>query len=366
MIKNWRRLVIEYSKLKMEKFNQLYNNAKDYLFVVNHCLWIVVFILFCSCGNRYRYIPKNIERINVNIFRFDSAQLAVRTDSAYNDICKLYANYQEFMPMFVEGILGVPSEDTTYFSQLYVEFLTDTTIGVAQTNILAKNKFANIDNLQQSFNTAFSRLHYLYPTWEIPTIYLFVSGFNSSVMYYDNMIGVGIDMYLGSNYSLYNQVVYEYQKQTMRKECIPVDVLKMYLAYHIAYNGKTNRLLDQLIFRGKLLFLLSHLLPNEPKWEIIGYTQDQWNWCKTYERAIWNRIMEKRDLFKTESTILSSYLNEGPFTAEITQESPGRLGQWVGWQIIDSYMRNNEDITIQDLINESDAQKILENSFYKP
>ena len=59
-------------------------------------------------------------------------------------------------------------------------------------------------------------------------------------------------------------------------------------------------------------------------------------------------------------------MNEGPFTAEVTQDSPGRLGLWVGWQIVKSYMHHNQDITIHDLINEGDAQKILEQSFYKP
>ena len=76
--------------------------------------------------------------------------------------------------------------------------------------------------------------------------------------------------------------------------------------------------------------------------------------------------MEKRDLFKTESNILSSYINDGPFTSEITQESPGRLGQWVGWRIVNSYMRNNKEVTLQELMNENDAQKILEQSYYKP
>ena len=121
-----------------------------------------------------------------------------------------------------------------------------------------------------------------------------------------------------------------------------------------------------MIFRGKQLFLLSQLLPDEPAWELIGYSKEQWDWCKTYEKAIWNRIMEKRDLFKTESSVLSSYINDGPFTSEVTQDSPGRLGQWVGWRIVDSYMRNNKKVTLQELMNENDAQKILEQSYYKP
>jgi uncharacterized protein YjaZ len=59
-------------------------------------------------------------------------------------------------------------------------------------------------------------------------------------------------------------------------------------------------------------------------------------------------------------------MNDGPFTAEVTQDSPGRLGVWVGWRIVDSYMRNNKDVTLCELMNENDAQKILEQSYYKP
>ena len=322
--------------------------------------------LLCGCGNKYQYIPKDIEAVEVDIVRFDSAQLAVRTDSIKQDIERLYTDYEEFMPMFVEGVLGLPSEDTTYLSELYADFLTDTVMGFAQTNALTKERFANIDSIQDGLNTAFSRLHYLYPDWAIPTVYLFVSGFNSTVIYYEGMLGVGVDMYLGGDYPYYNNVVYDYQKTTMQKEFVVRDVVSMYLAYNISYNSKYNRLLEQMIFRGKQLFLLSQLLPDAPAWQVIGYTEEQWAWCEHYERAIWIRIMEKRDLFKTESSVLSSYMNEGPFTAEVTQDSPGRLGLWVGWRIVDSYMRNNKDVTLHELLNEHDAQKILEQSYYKP
>ena len=327
---------------------------------------IMLMGLLCGCGNKHQYIPKDIEAVEVEIVRFDNAQLAVRPDSVKQDIEQLYANYELFMPIFVEGILGLQTEDTAYLCEMYAQFLTDTVMGFAQTNTTAQELFANVDSLQEALNTGFSRLHFLYPEWEIPTLYLFVSGFNSSVMYYENIMGVGVDMYLGSDYPYYNQVVYDYQKQTMRKACVAGDVLSMYLAYRISYNSKYNRLLEQMIFRGKQLFLLAQLLPNEPVWEVIGYSKEQWDWCEQYEQAIWNRIMQKRDLFKTESNVLSSYMNDGPFTAEVTQDSPGRLGVWVGWRIVDSYMRNNKDVTLRELMNENDAQKILEQSYYKP
>ena len=77
-------------------------------------------------------------------------------------------------------------------------------------------------------------------------------------------------------------------------------------------------------------------------------------------------IMDKKDLYKTDPLVLTSYLNDGPFTAEISQQSPGRLGMWVGWRIVESYMNHHPEVTIEALLADGDAQRILEQSYYKP
>ena len=128
---------------------------------------IILAVVLCACQGGKKYFPEDIEAVEVDIVRFDSAQLAVRSDSVKQDILKLYTDYEEFMPMFVEGILRLPTEDTAYLCEMYRNFLTDTTMGFAQTNALAQSMFANIDKLQKTLNTGFSRLHYLYPKWEI-------------------------------------------------------------------------------------------------------------------------------------------------------------------------------------------------------
>ena len=326
----------------------------------------ILAVLLCACQGGREYFPKNLETIEVKVVRFDSALLNVCPDCVEVDIKQLYEEYEEFMPIYVEDVLGLDSEDTTEFSKLYANFLTDTTMGFAQTNEEVKKQFADIKNIQNELNQGFTRIHYLYPELDIPRIYFLVSGFNASIFAYDDIIAVGADMYLGADYEYYNQVVYNYQKVSMDKKFLAGDVLNYYISQKIPYTSKYNRLLEHMLFRGKQMYLLEQLLPNSPLWEVIGYTKEQWDWCVTWEKEIWNKIMDKRDLFKTESMVITSYLNDGPFTSEISSESPGRLGIWVGWQIIDSYMRHNEDVTLQELMKDGDAQKILEKSFYRP
>lgn len=331
----------------------------------------ILFILsigcfFASCTSKRNYFPKDLEPQPVELVRFDCALLNVHSETALQDIRILYDEFPEFMPVFVEDILGIPTFDTAYLAQQLPAFLSDTLYGFAQTNLREKELFADTRDIELALQNAFAKVHFLYPDLPLPAIYLFISGFNSSLLFVGDDIAVGADMYLGSEYEYYNRVVYEYQKVTMRKECIPVDVVSAFLFRHLPYTSTKSRLIDNMIYRGKIMYLLSQIFSDLPPYEVMGYTKAQWNWCIKNEQNIWHLMMDKRDLFKTESLILTSYLNDGPFTGEISQDSPGRLGTWIGWRIAESYMLHNETVTLQDLIADSDAEHILRDSYYNP
>jgi uncharacterized protein YjaZ len=49
---------------------------------------------------------------------------------------------------------------------------------------------------------------------------------------------------------------------------------------------------------------------------------------------------------------------------EIDNETPGRVGTWVGWQIVRSFMNNN-DVTLQQAL-QMDTMELFQKSKYKP
>ena len=323
-------------------------------------------VLLAGCQPRRQYFPRTMPEQTVQIIRFDSALLSVRTDSADADIRALYSAYPEFMPVYLEQALGVAARDTAYLIDALPLFIHDTTYGFEHTNRFVLQTFADMRPVQRELSTAFTRIAYLYPDIRVPQIYTFVSGFNASVLFLDNTdMAVGLDMYLGSDYPYYNQVVYNYQKQTMRPSCLATDLVSAWLFATFPYSGAKSRLIDNMIYRGKLMYVCSTLI-DLPPYEIMGYTREQWQWCERNERQVWNRIMDKRDLFKTEQLLLTSYLNDAPFTAEISQEAPPRIGTWIGWRIAESFMLHHPEVTLQQLIANHDAEAILRDSYYKP
>ena len=59
-------------------------------------------------------------------------------------------------------------------------------------------------------------------------------------------------------------------------------------------------------------------------------------------------------------------MQDGPFTKGFDADAPARLGEWVGWQIVSAYMEKNKEVSLKELLQINDSQKILNQSGYKP
>ena len=78
-------------------------------------------------------------------------------------------------------------------------------------------------------------------------------------------------------------------------------------------------------------------------------------------------FMDKKLLFSTETKLNKRFLENAPFSKFYSEQdnlTPGKIGVWIGWQIVKSYMKHN-DVSLQELlkINESD---LFNKSKYKP
>lgn len=320
----------------------------------------------CSKAKHKRFadIDKHITPTNITIHRFDRDMVIADTTQMETAIRKLYANYPVFMPLFVDNILEVLPEDTAYIAELMTAFLSDSLYQTV--NAKEQDIYADITPIEHSLAMAFARLNYFYPQIPIPDIYFFVSGFNRSILFTNSIIAIGTDMYLGNDYPLYEEVAYQYMHYGMRPQCIPIDIMSVILFRTFRQSQSNPTLLDEMLYRGRIMYLLSILFSEEKPNEIICYTPQQWEWCDHYEREIWATILDSKDLFSTSNMVISKYVNDAPFTSAISQDSPGRLGTWIGWRIIASYMANNPNISMQTLMSEQDSQKILEHSNYRP
>jgi uncharacterized protein YjaZ len=77
--------------------------------------------------------------------------------------------------------------------------------------------------------------------------------------------------------------------------------------------------------------------------------------------------VENEYLYSTETRLNQRFLDPAPFSKfglELDNESPGRLGRYIGWQIVRSFMENNE-INLKQLLTMPE-EEIFKKSNYKP
>ena len=192
---------------------------------------------------------------------------------------------------------------------------------------------------------AFRRLKGFFSRKKIPkTIYFINSSFSASVFSTEKEIAIGVERYLGSNEKVIKELptnqFYTWIKNGMKKEYLSRDVMAGWLMTHYCTETSENYASEMMRW-GKILYITQGTLPNVKTNTILRYTNKQFNWAIKNEGVFWKYLVENELLFKTDEKTRSNLLNEGPFTVGLPEESPDRLGQFLGWRIVKQYMENH-------------------------
>ena len=121
-----------------------------------------------------------------------------------------------------------------------------------------------------------------------------------------------------------------------------------------------------MIYDGKILYFLNSIMPDTPDSITTGYTSVQLNWCGANEKNTWSFFIDQKMLFSSDQNQIAKFMNDGPTTNGFPKESPGAIGKWLGWRIVQAYMKKNPAGTLEQLMNNNDYKKILLESKYKP
>ena len=98
----------------------------------------------------------------------------------------------------------------------------------------------------------------------------------------------------------------------------------------------------------------------------FSYTNEEYLWCEENEFQIWNFFIENNLIFSNNQNNLRSYLDYSPFAKGMPKESPGRIAYYVGYKIFKKYAEKHKHKTLFELIAETDENKILSESKYRP
>lgn len=323
---------------------------------------ITIILLFSSCVK-----DKNIQKIKIH--RFDKVLFAANETKDIENY--LFSIEKEYAPMFATTL-----KDTTYLN-IIKEFITDKQMQKVHQTI--ELKYPNLETLENELSLALNEIKQIKNDTITPKIYTLIVGpaeyshaFQNRILVYPEFSTISLDMYSIEELSqhIYYKTIPQYLYASLGKENIAPHYVNTYLK-EITFRDtplqSTNpeaTLLDCIIEEGKYLYATQEILPKKQLHYIFNYTAEQLKWVEQNENNIWAYIIENQLLYNKDRTKFFHLITPGPSTKNIAN-SPSRIGNYIGYKIVQSYMNENS-ITIDSLFHTYDSKLILQQSKYKP
>ncbi len=332
-------------------------------------LFVGIIILLFSCQTEKKPDNQNSssnkeQTFQLKVNRFEKELFSVPVDSINSEIPNLEKKYGVFWDIFTNKIINIGSSKKPDFPKYLKNFLTDRYMFMTYQKVM--KVYPDLTVPTHEMEDAFVEYRSFFPEKPIPHVYTLISGYNQSVITADTILGISIEKYLGKDFEYYqNMGLPLYQRRLMSKEYIATDALRGWCYSEFLYDDSAENVLTNILYEGKIIYLMKNLFPEKHDTVIMGYSAKQLKWTKENLKPMWTYLIENKLVFSTDYMTINKLINPAPFTAMFNTESPGRAVVWLGYQIIDSYMKNNK-ITIPALLADKNYQGILEKSKFNP
>lgn len=333
--------------------------------IISVLVGISLFTWSCS-GDKSPDVAQVVINSNSHDFYKDFSQLDTNNLSA--SLQSLQEKYPNYWSFFINNIAvgTVAKQDSSINYEGIKYFLTQKDYRHLMDTV--NMAFANTEDIFKEIKQTFQYIKHYDSTIEIPQdVYFTVTGLsNMVVLGPNNDITVGLDFYLGEQFAPYYQIqIPDFLTRRFVKEYIPINVAQsIYLDKYpnVPYD---KDLLDLMVEQGKQQYFLSLVTPFTKEYMRFGFSEAQMKWCEGNERDIYTFFQTKGRLYSKDLHDVLRYVQDGPFSSGMPQESPGNTGSFIGYKIVKEYAVQT-GATLHEILLEKDAKKILQLAKYKP
>lgn len=341
---------------------------------------IIFAAIFISCNSNKNIPDVSSIKINVETRRFEQDFFAMDTNNVAQSLKIILQKYPDFLPQFTGNILGLDLDSLLVphnpQDQAIRMFIHDYMAIKDSSDLIFKNFSKETDAIKKGMQF----VKYYFPDYKLPPyIITFIGPINANFetsfgaqgdVLTTNSFGVGLMLHLGKYFSFYRtpealEQYPDYLSTNFDPAHIPINCMRNVIddMFHDQSNGKA--LIEQMVIRGRRMYLLEKFLPYTPEFELLGYTKIQTEASYNNEAVIWNFFLNNDLLNKTDPNIIKNYIGESPKTEELGQDAPGNIGTFAGLQIVKKFMEKFPETSLSDLMK-MDAREIYDKSKYKP
>jgi len=279
--------------------------------------------------------------------RFDEAvaSYAVSSDSVRGVIMRGYKPVIDLM----KAIYGVASDSL---------FMADYSVSLPVTVFVPdiEQRLPSLDSCEQALGGLRDKMAQSMPDINFPKIvYGAVIPFNQSVVISDTIVVIGLNHYLGADYDGYSGFDRYRRKLKIPSRIVP-DVAEALIGTAYPYiMSEHQTVLSRILYEGALIHAMMMSCPGLTLEDALGYSVDELRWAVTNESGVWHSLITGELLYSSDPMVAYKLVDPSPATSIINANAPGRIGRYIGYRIISSYI---------DVHPETKAESMLSPEFY--
>ena len=328
-----------------------------------------LFALFLSCSSDRLDVNIDADLVDLPVLRMekDLPDQLISLEKANSVNEELLRTYGSLYELFVGKMIREGSvHDPMIGNYLMKRFNSDLLMKEVLPEL--RTEFSDFDQYEKEIEQALAYCQHYFPDSALPdNIITFFSYFNAHAMVVDNNLCVGLEMYLGKEHTLVEKLPVidfpKFFKDKMDSRYLVANAMKAWLLENF-YACSGEDFLDKIIAAGKIMYLMDAMLPQSSAGIKMGYSDQEVEWAKVNEYKVWQYMVEQEMLYSKDEMLEVNWITDGPFTKGLSDDSPARMGIWMGWQMVRDYMNANPDVALHELVSETNAKRILK--YYDP
>ena len=322
---------------------------------VKNFLIFLIFLIGCSSSDCRNYQTGPLK--NISIYNLSDDISSINNLDEFKTF--LYSRKNVLFPFYeIEDSLSFSEKAKNAFSLVDNIYFDSLSYDVSLEYDNLQEVFYMLDKSIEILNNESNKFHN-------PKVTVLTSGFfNDVVVSKDNII-IGLDYFLPLSNKYKPRDLPTYILERYTPDHLNAISLTTYLSQFNLVNELDLTMVNEMISFGKLYYIVSRLLPCVEERVVLGYSVEEFNLLEQNEAFIYSYFLQNELLFEESNLIKQKYLSERPNTFEISQSVPGRVGRWLGWKIVSSYMLSST-YTLEELLREDDYKNIFYNSNYNP
>ncbi|MDE6309879.1 MAG: hypothetical protein K2L81_06780, partial [Muribaculaceae bacterium] len=204
------------------------------------------------------------------------------------------------------------------------------------------------------------------PNAHVSHIYGVISPYRQGVITSDSNVFVVTNLYLGADFPGYKGFD-EYFRSTRVTERIPYDVAEAALAAGYPYRDG-NTALSKMLYHGALIYCAMSTMLHPDAAMAIGVTPEQLKWLDDNRTEIWRTLIDRNMLYSTVPLDADKLLAEAGSSAWLHPEAPGRVGRFIGLEIVRAYLAQKPDTQLAWLLTPAfyNSDKVLAEAAFNP